>query len=344
MRKITLSDVSKKCGYSASTISKVYSKSNPSFGVSTQAQRDILLCASELGYRPEVTRELLTGIMDDKLNLLVLSPWLYAQHSDFMHVFNRTLAEDHIADKVKITIQSYYQNHLKNTLNVTKACRYDVILLVGSAEADHQYLAKHKSAYPNLILVNRTLEGYPSVCGNDFETAKQLVFLTDLPKYERKVILRHEIMSDREKKRVLGYRSALQSFEEDTIGVEINEHFFKNLLRTYGQSKTVFFVPHFYPAARLLIQAVKEKLDIPTQIGIVCYDTNSQIADFLPMLLTCADANVRDMTIAAIGAACAMRAGIPLTNQIIPAHILPGNTVFMDKEITGKDFEHEQEN
>lgn len=281
--KPTQRDVARLAGVSVATVSYVLSGKQGGCVISPATEARIRRAAEELGYRKNGEAAALSALKSEKLRLLVLSPWLYAQFSDFTYRINRVLE----AADAHVEYRNYTQGEVKRALSATLCKKYDAVLLMGTSADDDAHLVRMRRTYPNVIPINRAVEGYAFVAGDDGDATEALCRRVDPRGYDTFAILTSCAPSTCEKQRKEGF---LRVFPE---GKTVSEVEARALLG--GGERVLLFCTQYHPAASLLSQAVRAGKRVPEEVGILAYDIHSQIEEFLPLSLSTVDPCIEEM-------------------------------------------------
>ena len=346
MKKITMEDIAAQAGVSKATVSYVLNNKPGSFGISEKTAKRVLDAAQRLRYRPDQAAVALSELKNAAVQLLLLSPWLYAQHSDFMAQCNAALRQMREEHRLSLTSEPYDNGGLQKVLRPSRCEKYDAILVVGTSEADDRFLARSRGRYPNVILLNRRVEGYLSVSGNDDEITCRLASrIAGTGRYQSYWIVA-DSLSRCARLRMDGFARGLasQGIEARRYlmdkGCTLEEHLLRlldRLLEDEGGSAALF--SQYYPASRLLMEAQKAGIDVPKTVGIAGYDQNQLLQHYLPKQLTTVEPRIGEMTRAAVELAMEIKEGkelgSPLRPQILPAQIVEGETIYLtEREVT----------
>lgn len=315
-KKPTLAEVAAACGVSKAAASYVLNGKSGACSISPRTAERVLTTAAELGYRPDAAAQALSALKSGRVRLTVYTPWLYAQYSDFMVRLSAALRKE---EGLLVTWAQYAAGRLKETLTPAVAEKADAVLVVGTAREDDRYLARKRREFPNVLPVNRSVEGYPSVCGNDGEAVEALASRVARPG-DRGILLQSPAPSSCERERI---RAFLRVFPEAEI---LRVTAAEEVTLPDGEGAPVVFSTQYYPAARLLARLSQRGVRIPEELQLFCYDRHSLLQDFLPMRLTCLDARTEEMTAAAIDAARRIKNGEAAEGRIIPAETVWGES------------------
>ena len=311
--KPTQRDVARAAGVSVATVSYVLSGKRGGCAISPATEARIRRAAEELGYEKNADAAALSARKAEKLRLLVLSPWLYAQFSDFTYRVNRVLE----ASDAHVEYRNYKQGELRRALSAALCKRYDAVLLMGTAREDDAHLSRMKAVYSNVIPINREAEGYPFVAGDDAEAVKALCQKTKRD-YDVYAAVLSAAPSSCERRRYEGF---LRAFPE---GRGVSEEEARELLS--GGESVCLFCPQYRSAATLLLHAARSGRQVPEEVGILSYDVHSQIEEFLPLPLCTVDPNIEQMAERALLHARALSRGERPEACRIPATVRWGKT------------------
>lgn len=315
--KPTLADVAAAAGVSTAAVSYVLRGKQGGCAISPKTAEKILRAAADLHYRPDETARALAALRQAPLRLLVFTPWLYAQFSDFMARLFAALDRE----GVEVRYLPYHTSALQQTLRPAHAGKADVLLVVGTSQQDEQYLTRHRSRYPNLLLLNRDVPAFPCVRGND--RAATLALLSPMRgRYPTGCILHSPAPSNCEKERIAAFFSLYPQ------GRVLSP---RDLLSPPEQAEGVlYFSPQYVGAARLLRWLTQAGVSVPAQAGVAAYDVHSLLQDFTHLPLCTVDPDIAGMAEAALGMAQALRAGETPATVTVPARPVPGRSALTD--------------
>ncbi len=301
--KTTIEDIARASGVSKATVSYVLNNKRSSLGLSAQTVARVLNVSKELKYRPDLVAVALSEQKNVPLSLLILSPWLHTQFSDFMAQVSHVLEKTTLEMRLKPTYELYHAGSLRKALRPARCVKFDAVIIIGTSDEDDAFLRKNREKFRNIILLNREVEGYPCSIGNDYEASAELARRIAAAKYYgRYVILHAEKISACEQKRIDGFRDALKKGGETDIRIHesiASDSFDKlcgSLLEQHFREKTLYFIPQYYPAARFLKYLRQKGFSVPQDVGVAAYDSHSLLTDFLSPALTTVDPRIADMT------------------------------------------------
>lgn len=332
--KITINDVARESGVSKATVSYVLNSRQSSFGISGRTVAKVLDTVKRLNYKVDPAAVLLSEKKNDIVSILLLSPWLHAQFSDFMIQVSRAVEEMSQIHKLKISYEMFRGGELKHTLRPAKCKKFDAVLLMGYNLIDESFLAKNCTKFNNVVLLNRALQGYPGVSGNDREGAKELAEkVARRNAYEQYVVVHHPVMSRLEKLRIAGYLDGLKTIPAERIRqIELeapltNTESAERLFELCRSARTACFEVQYYPAATIAAQAAKHGFSVPDQIGIVSYDRHSVLETVFMPEMTTVDPRIDLMAKEAVQMCIQLKNGKQAESRLIPYEIRPGNSI-----------------
>ena len=173
-RKITMDDVAEHSGSSKTTVSYVLSGKPANFHISEGTVRRVAETALKLGYRLREAQAALDALETKRLSVLVLTPWLYAQHSDFMAQLHRAFRDAEEKEPAEFVYMQYHAGQIGKVLRPMIFARYDAVFVSGTSDEDNAYLERNRKNLGKVILLNRRAEGILSVSGNDLEASRGL--------------------------------------------------------------------------------------------------------------------------------------------------------------------------
>ncbi len=321
--RVTLEQIAARCGVSKASVSYVLSGKQGKCAISENTARRILETAAALDYKKNEAAAALSAMKTAPLNLIVLSPWLYAQYSSFTVQVNGVLEA---ASDVRATYINYRIGGLREVLKPALVKKAHVLLLMGTSPQDEGWLLRNREKFPNLILLNRRLDGIPSSAGNDEEAIADLgARIASRNRYRRFLLLHSQHPSSLEKIRIDAFRRFFPASECFAVPENPGDTFTRLVSR---EEEGVFvFLPRFQPASLVLLRALKEGYTVPGRLGIASYDSHPLIEEYMPCRLTSIDQQTEKMTIAALEMARVIRGGGRPADACTKAVLIPGDTV-----------------
>lgn len=333
--KPTLEDIARVSGVSKATVSYVLNNKRSALGLSAQTITRVLQVSQELKYRPNLVAVALSEQKNVPLSLLILSPWLHTQFSDFMAQVSHVLETTAVEMRLKPTYELYHAGDLNKILRPARCTKFDAVIVIGTSDADDAFLRKNREKFSNIILLNREVEGYPCSAGNDYEASFELARrIASGAYYKRYVILHAEKISVCEQKRIDGFCAALKKAGEldvriqEGVATDSVDAQCQTLFERHYCGKTLFFIPQYYPAARFLRFLCRRGIAVPQSAGIAAYDSHSLLTDFLSPSLTTMDPEIAAMTREALQLAGSIKAGKPLFGKMTKAVFVPGESAY----------------
>ena len=326
-KKITMEDVAEESGISKTTVSYILNGKTANFQISEATIRKVAETAIRMGYHTEKAKSALAGLESIRTSILVVSPWLYAQHSDFMVQINRAFQEEERKSPVEFVYMQYRDGEIGKVLRPMVFSRYDAVFAIGSGKKDLEYLERHRENLSKVILLNRHAEGILSVSGNDREASYRLAKkLCWAHTYDRFIVVA-DPGSWCSRFRKEGFVQALSEEGQKCQVVDVwpydaTEENFAELETMLGERGMVFFT-QYYAAACFLIH----RAHLVPRIGVACYDEDRLIRRFLPKQLTSLDPQIAEMAHAATDLAQKLKDGQPVAPVVVEAQLLAGETV-----------------
>lgn len=162
----TLKDIAEKCGTSTATVSYVLSGRGEEKRISAEMQQLIAKTAEDLEY----TRKSRIGSPISK-RVIVYFPLLYLNMLLSTFLDGMTTAVNLESSNIDVVLRPYEQNKLHLQHELWTPAKNCAALVVSPGGADLANLTETPTAIP-LILLNRTLPGYSSVCTDQLEAGQ----------------------------------------------------------------------------------------------------------------------------------------------------------------------------
>ncbi|WP_294471265.1 LacI family DNA-binding transcriptional regulator [uncultured Bacteroides sp.] len=276
--KKTLIDVSKKTGYSISTISRVLNGKSEKYRISQSARDVILQTVKELDYQPDIVAQSLRNNTTYTIGLLV------------PHIDNPFFAN--IASVVIREAQNYNYtvmliDTLEDPVQENKAIdsllsrKIDGIILVPTGENPSK-LEEISSKTP-IILIDRYFENHklPYVSTDNYVGAYQATKLLLESGHSRILCIQGPCISITTKERVRGYLDALQEAEcLENAMVKGHEFSIQNgyIETELALSSVIQPTAIFALSSTILLGAIKalneHKVRVPQDMSIISFDDN----------------------------------------------------------------------
>ncbi len=325
-KRITIDDVAEESGISRTTVSYILNGKCANFQISAATIRKVAETAIRLNYQKEKAQNALDGLEQDRISVLVLSPWLYAQHSDFMAQLHPAFKAMEERFRFEFVYMQYHSGQLGKVLRPMIFARYDAVVITGTSDEDNAYLSRNREKLSRVILLNRRVEGILSVSGNDRQATYELGCRLCAGRQYDKVLIVSDQNSWCSQFRKEGM---LQAAQEANLPVEVweldaqamTDQTLQQVEAFLGDRGLVFFT-QYQPAAMLLI---RQPQATPCR-GIACYDEDKSIRRFLPRQLTTLDPYVTEMAKEAAQMAKRLKAGEQPESVVIPAGLIAGQT------------------
>jgi len=327
--RVTIADIARLAGVSKATVSYVLNSRDSGFRISEETSRKVLEICQEQNYRPDQAAVQLSQCRKVPLNLLVASPWLYSQFSDFMCQLNLVLHRYEHSARLKVSYVSFTPGEVQEVLKSSGIRRFDAVLVVGTDGKDNEWLEKHSGELPKVVLMKRQVEGILSCSGNDFKAIAGLNKVVDFNHYHRFVVmvpLRHSLC---ENLRCSGFAALCESKKQRAENIEVGDYSdFWTALRPEIEKdgSLLVFCPQYVPAALILKEAVASRVDVPHRLGIVAYDRHSLLDRFMSPQLTSIDPRLELMAERTLELIFGIRESKRQQSQIVKAEVVSGGT------------------
>lgn len=325
-KKITISDIARAAEVSTATVSYILNKRQSDFKISGETTMRVLNICQKFNYKQDQVAVLLANCRKNPVRLLVLSPWLYSQFSDFMAQLNIVMHRWESSGRITVTYGSHSEGELGKALRASVLKKYDAVLLLGTSANDDRWLVRNQEKLPNVILINRNIPGFCSIYGNDREAMESLCSCIDTAHYRHFVSFITVRNSYCERCRHQGFVNGVGGEVKSLTNEFDNAWERTRELLAEKSGAVLVFLPSYLLAARLLKSAIAAGVDVPGELGIVTYDQHSLLNDFITPELTTVDPRLDLISEAALEIACNFRNDRKVRCAVIPAEIKPGKT------------------
>lgn len=336
-KKITMDDIAAECGVSKATVSYILNNKQSLCNISQRTIAKVLKVCTERQYKQDTAAVALSEMRKAPLSLLILTPWLHTQFSDFMAQVTKVVHELTTERKIKPSYELYATGHLSRVLKPSRAEKYDAVLVIGTYKPDDEYLQKHSSELKNVIMLNRELDDFAcSFCNDEEATMNMAKHIIESNHYKKYIVMQGIGISKREQVRVRGFVRALK--EHNVSSYEIysddpklfSEIYLADIvLEKFPPDKTLYFFPQYFAAANLVTSLQKHHLQVPEVAGVATFDNHSMLKYFVSPEITTIDPHVPDMTRAAIEIATEIREGKQPHNKLTQAEFITGATAII---------------
>ena len=325
--KTTIEDIAKLCGVSKATVSYVLNGKKTAMNMSKDTVKEIIETCQRLGYRPDKTAQALSAMRKIPLNLIILTPWLYSQYSDFMAQMYSAFESISREKEIKISYAYYERGHLSKHLRPEKYSRYDAVIVAGTSIADDRFLEENAEKFGNLILLNRFVEGVCSVYGNDREATFRLATeVKERGHYDSFVIIGETVDSSCREERYAALHEAVPDATVVNINGNMDADTAIKLYEENKKGKTCFAFTIFSPASLFMIHLMRHGVRVPEDCGIICFDIHTLLSDYLRLQLTTVDPRLGEMVREAYNIALELKEGKTPESKQIDAIICRGET------------------
>ena len=276
--KKTLIDVSKKTGYSISTISRVLNGKSEKYWISQSAKEVILQSVKELDYQPDIVAQSLRNNTTYTIGLLV-------PHID--NPFFANIASVVIREAQRYNYTVMLIDTLEDPVQENKAIdsllsrKIDGIILVPTGENPSKL--EEISAKTPIVLIDRYFEKHnlPYVATDNYVGAYQATKLLLESGHSKILCIQGPSISITTKERVRGYVDALrEAGYQDNAMIRGNEFSIQNgyIETKLALNSTTKPTAIFALSSTILLGAVKalneHKVRIPQDMSIISFDDN----------------------------------------------------------------------
>lgn len=186
-KNISLKTIAEAAGVSSSTVSLVLNNHGKELRISQNTQKKVRKIASDLGYITDTSGVFPFTAEPDEKKIYRIAIFFTASLQDFpLERFDRGIAKfcefsDYRTDWV---YHPFTPDHLSDFHYLFSSEYYDGIIVTTPYENDITYLKSHRFPIP-VVLYNCQINGYTSVCHDDYEIGKQAaeVFLRHQKKF-----------------------------------------------------------------------------------------------------------------------------------------------------------------
>ena len=333
--KITMDDVARESGVSKATVSYVLNNRQSTYGISAKTAAKVLDTVKRLNYKVDQTAALLSEKKNDIASILLLTPWLHAQFSDFMVRVSAAVEEMCRTHKLNISYEMYRNDEFRKVLRGAKCKKFDAVLVMGSNADSESYCIRNHEKFYNVVFLNRNVDGFPCVYGDDEDAAFRLASKVAARNYyDRYLVITHTGMSRLEQMRTAGYLEGLKSAGNERIArMELPRSILspdaESLWTALHGRRTACFLSQYQPAAELLARALRHGIVVPSEVGIAAYDRHSMIEPLLAKELTTTDSHLEEMTREAIRLCLELKNGGHPQSRKILSETISGNSMVM---------------
>ncbi len=164
----SIKDVAIKAGVSFSTVSIVVNGKSKERKISEKTQQKVLEAMRELNYQPNLSAKRLRNINDTNKTIALF--WTTDYRGVMLNRFLSGLQEtiENLKLDYEIVICLYKNDKLYKELNDKNLNKYHGAIVANASEKDLEFLENSNFVTP-VVLHNRKLERYPSVCMDDVQ-------------------------------------------------------------------------------------------------------------------------------------------------------------------------------
>lgn len=328
-KKITIADVAREANVSKATVSYILNGKHTKLSLSAATVARVLSVCEKTGYRPDETAVALSDRRSIPLNMLVMSPWLYAHNSDFMLQVYAAFKEISSERGMNIAFMPYEDGALSKTLRPSKCKKYDALVLIGTSAKDEEWVRKHADEYDGkIIALNRLIESefISSVYGNDYEAEYALASSVVLASHYKSYVIVNEGVSDSRcrSERIRALRDVLSPYDTKEVAYGSPT----GILETYKNSpiNTCFFFTMYMSSSLFISMLSHSGVSIPETCGITGYDIHTILEPYLPISITTVNPRVSQMVECVCDTAFSIKDGASPCSHIIKASLVNGSS------------------
>ncbi len=158
----TIYDIAKLSGISAATVSYVINGRGDEKRISKKTQEKVLAAAERLNYRPNVTARQLKMTGSQSVRVAAFWPEFYFEQSlvSAMRAVSNVIQAS--LEEIEVSVHFFTPGRLREVWEKGNQINYNGVILAGASMDDLSYLSTQPRVVP-IVLVNRSLEGFPSV-------------------------------------------------------------------------------------------------------------------------------------------------------------------------------------
>lgn len=278
MKKETLIDVSKKTGYSISTISRVLNGKSKECRISKLAVDKILCTVEELNYKPNFIAQSLRNNSTHTIGLLIP----HIDNPFFANIANAVIKEAQKYDYIVMLIDTMENSAIEDeAVDSLISRRIDGIIMVPTGENPSK-LEKVNLRTP-IVLIDRYFEHHnlPFVSTDNYKGSYQATRLLLESGHRRILCIQGPRISITTKERIRGFMDAMHEFGwQDEALIRGNDFSIQN---GYIETKLVLSsevkpTAIFALSNTILLGVVKalneHKLSIPKDMSLISFDNN----------------------------------------------------------------------
>jgi len=206
---VTVTDIAREAGVSASSVSAVLSGQHVKRRVSAETVARILETARRLKYVPNVTARSLRA-RDSGTKHVVLSvltsyeapPFLVSQAVYALEAAITKRGED--PSHYTVTVEMFHSGRLQQLCAQGESHRYNGAIIANTIDLDDQFLASTRLPFP-VVLLGRRLAGYPSVAAKSEVTGRKAAEILTEAGRRRLAVLQPAVLTQATRSRLSAF-------------------------------------------------------------------------------------------------------------------------------------------
>lgn len=301
-KKITINNIAERCNVSKTAVSMVLNNKQTGIGISSSKAELILKTAQEMNYRPLLAAQELASRRQGKLKILLVSPWLSNVNSFFMIEVYRAL--QHVSDRISFDSKIFVHGKIKECGLPESLRLYDGILIMGTDDADHEYVRELAARDGvKIILLNRRVAGCSCYLTDNIAGGERLAeYVLNNCHYDNYYLWRRENETQVIKERGLGIKRAFKALGRDlrfidVVGDVFGYEYLKDNCEMFKQSSSFIFFNRGYMVLQALLAFIQNGIKVPEQAGIGGHDNMLGIPSIGVSGIISVDAKIYELTL-----------------------------------------------
>lgn len=206
---VTVTDIARETGVSASSVSAVLSGQHVKRRVSSETVTRILETARKMKYVPNVTARSLrarnSGTKHVVLSVLTsyeAPPFLVSQAVYELEAAITKRGE--VPANYTVTVEMFHAGRLQQMCGHTESHRYNGAIVANTIDLDDQFLASTKLSFP-VVLLGRRIAGYPSVAAKSEVIGRKAAEILTEAGRRRLAVLQPAVLTQATRSRLSAY-------------------------------------------------------------------------------------------------------------------------------------------
>lgn len=347
--KVSISEIARRCGVSKATISYIANNKQTAIRISPATVERAKQAMQEAGWQPDAEAVSLGLKKRSICRVAFFSPWV-AVHSSWFSIETCRAVRDEEGD-CTTTLYPYSPGGLASAIKSSGAFskRFDVLLVAGTNHQDDKFLEALKpDDRRRVLLLNRALEGFAGVSGDDVAGGRLLAEAAVSAAHYERFVLCHfdtsasQVRATRSKaitETLKGHGIKIEQWAGDPAkepGAQADE-----ALTRFGTDRVLYFTPLDSLGAEFLHAARRLHIQVPKEIGITGWDREPVSRWVQPDLLT-VDTHLYEMTKQAFDLARRMKTGDTVSPICVtPCLVRGGSVIHLDSFTNNNEWKKE---